>query len=132
MFVHVSKLERSNSFREGDKVSFEVEQDRRTGKSKAENVSVIKAVEKVDSQISERIKKTALFQSRHLFDDLPRDQPLCHIQQVTCHISNLLNAAFDIAGETTHIPDEDRLLLSAEDFLCGPRLIQRRQLQSAT
>ncbi|MFK3781214.1 cold-shock protein [Agrobacterium sp. NPDC089420] len=41
VFVHVSALQRSDSLREGDKVSFEVGQDRKTGKSKAENVSVL-------------------------------------------------------------------------------------------
>ncbi|GEO87633.1 MULTISPECIES: cold-shock protein [Alphaproteobacteria] len=39
IFVHVSALERGGSLREGDKVSFNVGQDRKTGKSKAENVS---------------------------------------------------------------------------------------------
>ncbi|KIQ03405.1 MULTISPECIES: cold-shock protein [Rhizobium/Agrobacterium group] len=41
VFVHVSSLQRGGSLREGDKVSFEVGQDRKTGKSKAENVSVL-------------------------------------------------------------------------------------------
>lgn len=41
VFVHVSALQRGGSLREGDKVSFEVGQDRKTGKSKAENVSVL-------------------------------------------------------------------------------------------
>lgn len=41
VFVHVSALERGGSLREGDKVNFEVGQDRKTGKSKAENVSVL-------------------------------------------------------------------------------------------
>ena len=41
VFVHVSALQRGESLREGDKVSFEVGQDRKTGKSKAENVSVL-------------------------------------------------------------------------------------------
>ena len=41
VFVHVSALQGSGSLREGDKVSFEVGQDRKTGKSKAENVSVL-------------------------------------------------------------------------------------------
>ncbi|MBY2919720.1 cold-shock protein [Rhizobium leguminosarum] len=40
VFVHVSALV-GGSPREGDKVSFEVGQDRKTGKSKAENVSVL-------------------------------------------------------------------------------------------
>lgn len=34
-------LQRGDSLREGDKVSFEIGQDRKTGKSKAENVSVL-------------------------------------------------------------------------------------------
>ncbi len=41
VFVHMSALQRGESLREGDKVSFEVGQDRKTGKSKAENVSVL-------------------------------------------------------------------------------------------
>ncbi|MCZ7450850.1 cold-shock protein [Agrobacterium rhizogenes] len=41
VFVHVSALQRGDSLREGDKVSFELGQDRKTGKSKAENVSVL-------------------------------------------------------------------------------------------
>ena len=41
VFVHVSALQSGGSLREGDKVSFEVGQDRKTGKSKAENVSVV-------------------------------------------------------------------------------------------
>jgi len=41
VFVHVSALKGGTSLREGDKVSFEVGQDRKTGKSKAENVSVL-------------------------------------------------------------------------------------------
>lgn len=41
VFVHVSALEGGSSLREGDKVSFDVGQDRKTGKSKAENVSVL-------------------------------------------------------------------------------------------
>ncbi|MCV3739400.1 cold-shock protein [Rhizobium sp. TRM96647] len=41
VFVHVSSLERGGSLHEGDKVSFEVGQDRKTGKSKAENVSLL-------------------------------------------------------------------------------------------
>ncbi len=40
VFVHVSAL-RGGSLREGDKVSFDVGQDRKTGKSKAESVSVL-------------------------------------------------------------------------------------------
>jgi len=41
VFVHVSALEAGSSLREGDKVTFELGQDRKTGKSKAENVSVL-------------------------------------------------------------------------------------------
>ena len=41
VFVHVSALQQGGSLREGDKVSFEVGQDRKTGKSKAENVNVL-------------------------------------------------------------------------------------------
>ena len=41
VFVHVSLLQSDSSLREGGKVSFEVGQDRKTGKSKAENVSVL-------------------------------------------------------------------------------------------
>ncbi|MBW6424820.1 cold-shock protein [Rhizobium sp. XQZ8] len=41
VFVHFSALQRGDSLREGDKVSYEVGQDRKTGKSKAENVSVL-------------------------------------------------------------------------------------------
>jgi len=41
VFVHVSALQQGGSLREGDKVMFEVGQDRKTGKSKAENVSVL-------------------------------------------------------------------------------------------
>jgi CspA family cold shock protein len=41
VFVHVSSLQRGGSLREGDKVSFEIGQDRKTGKLKAENVSVL-------------------------------------------------------------------------------------------
>lgn len=40
VFVHVSAL-RGGSLREGDKVSYDVGQDRKTGKSKAENVIVL-------------------------------------------------------------------------------------------
>ncbi|MCZ7448191.1 cold-shock protein [Rhizobium rhizogenes] len=41
VFVHVSALTRGGSLRQGDKVRFEIGQDRRTGKTKAENVSVL-------------------------------------------------------------------------------------------
>ncbi|MBS9721000.1 cold-shock protein [Tianweitania sp. BSSL-BM11] len=41
VFVHISAVERSGmtSLNEGDKVNFEVAQDRRTGKSAAQNLS---------------------------------------------------------------------------------------------
>lgn len=38
VFVHVSALEGGSSLREGQQVSYEVGQDRKTGKSRAENV----------------------------------------------------------------------------------------------
>lgn len=38
VFVHVSALQNGGSLREGQKVSYELGQDRKTGKSKAENV----------------------------------------------------------------------------------------------
>jgi len=38
VFVHVSALQGGSSLREGQQVSYEVGQDRKTGKSKAENV----------------------------------------------------------------------------------------------
>ena len=38
VFVHVSALQTGGSLRDGDKVSYDVGQDRKTGKSKAENV----------------------------------------------------------------------------------------------
>ncbi len=41
VFVHVSAVQGSSVLREGTKVSFEVGQDRRTGKSKAEDVRVL-------------------------------------------------------------------------------------------
>ncbi|KOF12460.1 MAG: cold-shock protein [Ensifer adhaerens] len=41
VFVHVSALQSGGSLRDGEKVSFDVGQDRKTGKSKAENVSVL-------------------------------------------------------------------------------------------
>jgi CspA family cold shock protein len=41
VFVHVSGLARGGSLHDGDKVSYELGQDRKTGKSKAENVSSI-------------------------------------------------------------------------------------------
>ncbi|THF49754.1 cold-shock protein [Allorhizobium terrae] len=41
VFVHISALPQGSSLRDGDKVSFEIGQDRKTGKSKAENVSIL-------------------------------------------------------------------------------------------
>ncbi|CAA9267364.1 MAG: Cold shock protein of CSP family [uncultured Chloroflexia bacterium] len=41
VFVHVSAVQRGASLRQGDLVSFELGEDRKTGKSKAENVSVL-------------------------------------------------------------------------------------------
>ena len=41
VFVHVSALQGGSSLREGDRVNYDVGQDRKTGKSKAENVGVI-------------------------------------------------------------------------------------------
>lgn len=43
VFVHISAVERSgmHSLNEGDKVSFEVVQDRRSGKSAAENLQAV-------------------------------------------------------------------------------------------
>ncbi|APG87743.1 cold-shock protein [Sinorhizobium americanum] len=38
VFVHVSAVQGSQPLREGQKVSYELGQDRKTGKSKAENV----------------------------------------------------------------------------------------------
>ncbi|HJU03766.1 MAG TPA: cold-shock protein [Nitrospiraceae bacterium] len=38
VFVHISAVQGSGPLRDGQKVSFEVGQDRKTGKSKAENV----------------------------------------------------------------------------------------------
>jgi len=38
VFVHISAVQSSSPLRDGQKVSFEVGQDRKTGKSKAENV----------------------------------------------------------------------------------------------
>lgn len=40
VFVHVTALPSGTSLKDGDKVSFEIGQDRRTGKSRAENVRV--------------------------------------------------------------------------------------------
>lgn len=41
VFVHYSGLQDASSLKQGDRVSFELGQDRKTGKSKAENVSVL-------------------------------------------------------------------------------------------
>lgn len=41
VFVHVSALSRGGSLSQGDKVDYDIGQDRKTGKSKAENVSVV-------------------------------------------------------------------------------------------
>jgi len=41
VFVHISAVDRGASLRDGQKVSYELGQDRKTGKSKAENVRVI-------------------------------------------------------------------------------------------
>ncbi|OBZ97465.1 cold-shock protein (plasmid) [Pararhizobium polonicum] len=38
VFVHVSALQGSGTLHDGQKVSYELGQDRKTGKSKAENV----------------------------------------------------------------------------------------------
>jgi cold shock protein len=41
VFVHVSALQGSTGLQDGQKVSYELGQDRKTGKSKAENVRTI-------------------------------------------------------------------------------------------
>ncbi|UXS05554.1 cold-shock protein [Agrobacterium tumefaciens] len=41
VFVHVSGLQRGGTLRDGDKVIYDLGQDRKTGKSKAENVAVL-------------------------------------------------------------------------------------------
>jgi len=41
VFVHISALQGGNPLREGDKVSYELGQDRKTGKSKAERVTTV-------------------------------------------------------------------------------------------
>jgi CspA family cold shock protein len=41
VFVHVSALQSGDLLREGQQVSYELGQDRKTGKSKAENVRTI-------------------------------------------------------------------------------------------
>lgn len=41
VFVHISSLREGGTLREGEKVSFEIGQDRNTGRLQAENVSVL-------------------------------------------------------------------------------------------
>ena len=41
VFVHVSAVQYGDLLREGQKVSYDLGQDRKTGKSKAENVSAL-------------------------------------------------------------------------------------------
>ncbi|TFZ33632.1 cold-shock protein [Pseudomonas syringae] len=41
VFVHVSALQEGGSLSEGQRVSYEIGQDRKTGKSRAENVRVL-------------------------------------------------------------------------------------------
>lgn len=41
VFVHISAVRSGNGLQDGEKVSFEIGQDRKTGKSKAENVAVL-------------------------------------------------------------------------------------------
>ncbi|PCK77508.1 cold-shock protein [Rhizobium sophoriradicis] len=41
VFVHVSALQGASNLSDGQKVSYDVGQDRKTGKSKAENVRVL-------------------------------------------------------------------------------------------
>lgn len=41
VFVHVSGILAGGSLRDGQKVSYDIGQDRKTGKAKAENVSTI-------------------------------------------------------------------------------------------
>ncbi|WJH37809.1 cold-shock protein (plasmid) [Aliirhizobium terrae] len=41
VFVHISAVERGSVLQDGQKVSYEVGQDRKTGKSKAENVEIL-------------------------------------------------------------------------------------------
>ncbi|WP_331375644.1 cold-shock protein [Sinorhizobium chiapasense] len=41
VFVHISTVQGANPLREGQKVSYDLGQDRKTGKSKAENVRSI-------------------------------------------------------------------------------------------
>ncbi len=41
VFVHISAVQAGESLRDGTKVSYDIGQDRKTGKSKAENVRVV-------------------------------------------------------------------------------------------
>ncbi|MBO9628515.1 cold-shock protein [Shinella sp. WSJ-2] len=41
VFVHVSAVQAGDSLRDGTKVSYDIGQDRKTGKSKAENVRLV-------------------------------------------------------------------------------------------
>lgn len=41
VFVHVSAVQAGKSLRDGTKVSYDIGQDRKTGKSKAENVRTV-------------------------------------------------------------------------------------------
>jgi CspA family cold shock protein len=41
VFVHVSALQGASTLKDGQRVSYDLGQDRKTGKSKAENVSVL-------------------------------------------------------------------------------------------
>jgi cold shock protein len=41
VFVHISAVGTGSPLQDGQKVSFEVGQDRKTGKSKAENVNIL-------------------------------------------------------------------------------------------
>ena len=41
VFVHISAVQAGESLRDGTKVSYDIGQDRKTGKSKAENVRAI-------------------------------------------------------------------------------------------
>jgi CspA family cold shock protein len=41
VFVHISAVKSGGSLQDGQKVSYDVGQDRKTGKSKAENVTLL-------------------------------------------------------------------------------------------
>ncbi|WP_320188692.1 cold-shock protein [Agrobacterium rosae] len=41
IFVHVSAVENGEPLRQGDRVRFELGEDRKTGRSKAEDVSIL-------------------------------------------------------------------------------------------